>query len=180
MKITVLTGSPHRSGTTALLADEFIRGAREAGHDVFRFDAAFEDVSPCIACNKCKRGTRRCVCRDAMEKLNPEMESADTVVFVTPLYFFGMSAQLKTVIDRFYATDNTFRDKPRKAILLAACEDSERKTADALVTLFERMTDYFRWERVGMVLALGCETRPDIEQTDYPEQAYSLGKSLKD
>ena len=48
MKVTVITGSPHKKGTSALLADEFIRGAQEAGWDTFRFDAAFEKVSPCL------------------------------------------------------------------------------------------------------------------------------------
>ena len=53
MKITVITGSPHRKGTSALLADEFIRGAKESGHKVFRFDAAFETLHPCLGCGRC-------------------------------------------------------------------------------------------------------------------------------
>ena len=53
MRIVVITGSPHRHGTSALLADRFIQGAQEAGHEVFRFDAAFETVHPCLACEKC-------------------------------------------------------------------------------------------------------------------------------
>jgi len=51
MKITVITGSPHKRGTSSLLADEFIRGAEISGHKVFRFDSAFEDVKPCLGCN---------------------------------------------------------------------------------------------------------------------------------
>lgn len=58
MKIVVITGSPHKKGTSALLADEFIRGAKEAGHEVSRFDAAFENVHPCIGCNKCEYGKK--------------------------------------------------------------------------------------------------------------------------
>lgn len=65
MKIVVLTGSPHKNGTSALLADRWIQGAREAGHEVFRFDAAFETVHPCIGCDACGCGTHPCVFRTA-------------------------------------------------------------------------------------------------------------------
>ena len=61
IEILVITGSPHKKGTSALLTDEFIRGAKEAGHEVNRFDAAFEDVHPCIGCGKCIYGKNPCV-----------------------------------------------------------------------------------------------------------------------
>ena len=58
MKVLVITGSPHKNGTTAALAEQFIAGAKAAGHEVTRFDAAFKQVHPCIACEKCHT---RCV-----------------------------------------------------------------------------------------------------------------------
>ncbi len=58
MKIFVLAGSPHRNGTSALLADRLTAGMRDAGHEVFRFDAAFGRVQPCIGCDKCECGSR--------------------------------------------------------------------------------------------------------------------------
>lgn len=76
MKITVITGSPHRKGTSALLADEFIRGARESGHEVFRFDAAFETLHPCLGCDRCG-STGRCVHQDSMETLIPHLKEAN-------------------------------------------------------------------------------------------------------
>ena len=118
MKITVITGSPHRRGTSALLADEFIRGAGEAGHEVFRFDAAFEKVGPCLGCDKCRDGGA-CIQKDSMEKLNPVLLESDLVVFVTPLYYFGISAQLKAVIDRFYAENDRLQKSKKKAVLMA-------------------------------------------------------------
>ena len=48
MKVLVITGSPHKNGTTAALAEQFIAGAKAAGHEVTRFDAAFKQVHPCI------------------------------------------------------------------------------------------------------------------------------------
>ncbi len=61
MKIVVITGSPNRNGASALLAEKFIKGATEAGHEIFRFDAVFKKVHPCIGCLKCNRGDNDCV-----------------------------------------------------------------------------------------------------------------------
>lgn len=102
MKILVLTGSPRKGGNSNTLADNFIRGAEEAGHQVFRFDAAFKEVHPCIGCNKCGMNGP-CIFKDDFEFVRQHIVDADMVVFATPMYYFGISAQLKAVIDRFYA-----------------------------------------------------------------------------
>ena len=123
MKLVVLTGSPHRMGSTSLLADHFVKGAEAAGHEVFRFDAAFEEVHPCIACDKCQQGRNACIFADGMAKLNPHLLEADAVAFASPLYYYGLNAQLKAVIDRFYGNDTALRKYPKKAILLMAAAD---------------------------------------------------------
>lgn len=74
MRIVVITGSPHKRGTSALLADEFIRGAEEAGHRVYRFDTAFECVHPCIGCETCECGKKPCVFKDGMMPLYDELK----------------------------------------------------------------------------------------------------------
>jgi len=53
MKIVVLTGSPHKDGTSAFMAENFMKGTVEAGHEVFRFDTAFKKIHPCIGCDNC-------------------------------------------------------------------------------------------------------------------------------
>ncbi len=67
MKIVVVTGSPHKAGTSALLADKFIEGAQSKGHEVFRFNAAFEDIHPCRGCDACGMNGP-CVQKDAIEE----------------------------------------------------------------------------------------------------------------
>ncbi len=180
MKITVLTGSPHQAGATALLADKFIQGAEEAGHQVYRFDAAEKGVSPCIACDCCGQGCEPCVMDDDMEELNPHLLEADLVAFVTPLYYSGMSAQLKTVVDRFYGIDNRLCGSGKKTVLLAACADGAENgwAMDELAAHYKGFTGYLQWENLGMVLATGCGSRGDAEASPFPEQAYQLGKSL--
>ena len=178
MKITVITGSPRKKGTTSALAEEFERGAKEAGHDVFRFDAAFEKLSPCRACDYCHENDGQCVQKDSMEKLNPELIAADYIVFITPLYYFGMSAQLKTAIDRFYAKNDKIKGSGKKTILLAAAEDTDIVAMKALVEHYKAILDYLELSDAGVILAIGCADRNDIEKTDYPVQAYNMGKGI--
>jgi multimeric flavodoxin WrbA len=177
MKITVITSSPRKKGTSALLADEFMRGAREAGHNVFRFDGAFEKVSPCRACDHCRK-TGLCAQKDSMEKLNPHVLEADVLVFVTPLYYYGMSAQLKTVIDRFYANDSRLNGSGKRAVLLATSAGSEDWAMQALVSHYETILKYEQWANAGMILAVGCSERSDIEHSAFPNQAYLMGKEI--
>ena len=92
MKIVMMTGSAHRHGTTATLADRFQQGALDAGHEVYRFDAAFQDVHPCIGCDKCHRTGTCTFAADDMKLLNPHLLAADAVVFVSPIYYFTINA----------------------------------------------------------------------------------------
>lgn len=101
MKILILDGSPHPNGTTSLLRKAFAEGALSAGHTVDTFHTAKEDLHPCLGCNHCRNTGDGCVYKDGMENLNPLLLMADCVVFSTPLYYFGMSAQIKMAIDRF-------------------------------------------------------------------------------
>ena len=82
MKIVVLTGSPRRGGNSAYLAEQFIKGAHESGHDIYRYDCAFRQVEPCRACNRCGMDGP-CVIKDDFDELRPRLVEADMVVFAT-------------------------------------------------------------------------------------------------
>ena len=99
MKIAVITSSPHKNGSSNLLASEFIRGAEEKGHSVTLFDAGHSEIKSCIGCDKCGMNGE-CVFKDDFEFVRNNIVDADVVVFTTPMYYFGISAQIKTVIDR--------------------------------------------------------------------------------
>jgi multimeric flavodoxin WrbA len=177
MKITVITGSPQKKGTTALLADKFIEGATEAGHDVYRFDAAFEEVKPCLSCGYCATHEGECVYKDSMSKLNGKLFESDMVVFVTPIYYYTMSAQLKAVIDRFHA-NNAKLSGNKKAMLFSAAYGGDDETMEGLQKTYKAILRYLNWEDAGMLLAKGCPAREVIETTDYPQNAYEMGKAL--
>lgn len=176
MRIVVLTGSPHKAGTSALLADKFIEGAQAAGHQVYRFNSAFEDTHPCLGCDFCGMNGP-CVHKDAIEQnLMAQLVEADLIVLITPLYYYGMSAQIKTVIDRFYA--RTGRLHRKKSIIMATAYNSSDWTMDSLLAHYEALVRYMEWEDVGRVMAIGCGSRPVIERTNFPDQAYQLGLNL--
>ncbi len=110
MKILVLEGSPHKKGSSNTLAEQFIKGAEEVGHNVKVLDVAHMNIHPCQGCDACGiRGS--CVQNDDMQIVEQKMRSADMVAFVSPIYYFGMSAQLKLVIDRFYSFNSSISGK---------------------------------------------------------------------
>ena len=92
MKIAVLMGSPNRKGSTSMLVDSFVNGATEAGHDCEVVDVCHADISPCTGCVACGY-EGPCVQHDDVEEVRAKLLSAGMVVFATPLYYYGMSAQ---------------------------------------------------------------------------------------
>ncbi|MGL5513838.1 MAG: flavodoxin family protein, partial [Sporomusa sp.] len=115
--------------------------------------------------------------QDSMEKLNPELLASNLVAFVTPLYYYWMSAQMKTVIDRFYANNSRWHVS-KKAILMATAHDSDDWTFNSLNEHYKTLLRYMGWENAGVVLASECSTRSIIERTDFPNQAYQLGLNV--
>ena len=176
MKILVLTGSPRKGGNSATLADNFIKGAEEAGHMVVRFDAAFKNVHPCIGCNKCGMDGP-CIFDDDFEFVRNHIIEADAVVFVTPMYYFGISTQLKAVIDRFYAINGKIH-RPKKAALLMTYANTAASEAEPIKKHYEVLLKYLGWQDAGQVIASGVWPVGAVEHTEYPQKAYELGKNM--
>ena len=177
MKIVMITGSAHRYGTTATLADRFQQGALDAGHEVCRFDAAFQDVHPCIGCDKCLRTGECTFAADDMKLLNPHLLAAEAVVFVSPIYYFAINAQVKTVIDRFYANNDALMGG-KKALLITAMADEAMDSALAGNEMFRQMTGYLGWENAGVLNVRNASTAEDLTKEDL-DRAYTLGRELR-
>ena len=119
-KIIVLNGSPRRGGNTAALVDRFLQGAKEAGHQVTRFDLRDMEIHPCLGCyGGGKDLNSPCVQKDAMDEIYPVYREADVVIFASPMYFWTISGQLKCALDRLFATAEGYPDYrvpwPRRA-----------------------------------------------------------------
>ena len=178
MKITVITGSARKNGTSNYMADEFIRGAQESGHEVFRFDSARADVKNCLGCNACGMGTKPCIHKDDFVELREHLLNSDVVVFVTPMYYFGMSSTLKKVIDRFYSIDPQLKEKTNKGILISVQHAPVDAVKEPINAHYQAILSWLNMENIGIINAIGIESVEHMKQTPYPKQAYELGKNL--
>jgi multimeric flavodoxin WrbA len=178
MKITVITGSPRKNGTSNYLADEFIKGAEENGHEVYRFDSAHADVKNCISCNACCMGSKPCIYKDDFVELREHLLNSDVIVFVTPMYYFGMSSTLKKVIDRFYSIDPQLKSKQNKAVLISVQHSPVSVVKEPLTQHYQAILSWLNMENAGIINAIGIENVEQLKTTPYPTQAYELGKSL--
>ena len=178
MKIVVINSSPHSESqsTSRFLSQKFIEGAKSAGHEIFVFDAANEETHPCRGCDSC-RMDGPCIHKDAIEnKLMPQMLEADLLVLVTPLYYFGMSAQLKTIVDRFYSRTTKLNGK--KSIMMATAWNTADWTMEALKNHYETLVRYMSWQDVGQIWAVGCGYRSAVEDSKFADEAYKIGANL--
>lgn len=160
-----------------MLAHEFICGAREKGHIVSVLDVADMKIGYCLGCDECKE-KGACAQKDDNAAVKEALLSADAVVFVTPLYYFGFSAQLKTAIDRFHGYGQELKKKGMKAILITAAADKDEDTVAAFKAHYEKICSYLHFERAGEVIGLGCATPAMTRNTEYMKEAYELGNSL--
>ena len=92
MKILLISGSPHKAGTTSVLIKAFSKGAESAGHEVYHFNAGEKEAHPCIACERCHSAVSACVFRDAFDEMRDMLIEADAVVFASPIYYYGLTA----------------------------------------------------------------------------------------
>lgn len=178
MNIVVITSSPHprEESTSIYLAERFLKGAQAAGHEVFTFDAANSETHPCRGCDQCHMDGP-CIFQDDIEKtLMPKMLAADLLVLTTPLYYFGMSAQLKTIVDRFYSRTGKLHGK--KSILIATAYNSADWTMSALTDHYDTLVRYMEWQDVGKVLGIGCGSRALVERSQFGDMAEKMGQEL--
>ena len=178
MKIILLEGSPNRHGSSNMLAEHFKRGAEETGHSVEIIDTAHADIHPCTGCIHCGY-EGPCVQKDDVENIRKKILDADMLVFVTPLYYYGMSAQLKTMIDRFCAFNSSIQSKHMKSALLTAAWNSDDWTFEALEAHYKTLVRYLNLADMGMILGTGCGAPSMTQQSMFPRQAYQLGNQLK-
>lgn len=179
MKVLVLTGSPHANGTTALLTEEFCEGAIESGHEIIRFDTAKLKIHPCLGCNHCRKNEGKCVHEyDDMIEIVLHLLNADVLVLVSPLYYFGVTSQLKRVIDRLYSVNSLLRESPKKLYLIAAGADTDDWAMDGVKSHYKCLCNYLNWQEGGTLLAYGLSTRQDAENSEYKAMARELGRSI--
>ena len=180
-KIVILNGSPRRNGNTSALVKAFTQGAESAGNTVTEF---FLDSMEIHGCRGCFGGhsSQECPCvqKDDMSQIYPAVKESYVVVLATPLYYWNMSGQIRTAIDRLFALEegdgNLLRGHERASALLMAAEGNG---FDDVLLYYNHLVEHLRWKNLGHVLAGGNGDIGDIEGKPEIQKACDLGKSIQ-
>lgn len=178
MKVTVISSSPRIQGNSDILCDEFIRGAKETGAECEKINLSKLNISPCNACYGCAK-TKVCVIKDDMESLLNKLIKSDVIVLSTPVYFYCMSAQLKTMIDRCLPQYTDVENK--KFWLITTAAEPEPSAIEGTVKGLRGFLECLPGsEELGVISGTGAWEKGDILKCPAMQKAYEAGKSLGD
>lgn len=174
-KVLVISASPRRGGNSDILCDEFLRGARDAGHDAEKIFFRDKNVNFCAGCEACYN-SGRCVQKDDMAEILDKMIAAHVLVLATPVYFYAMDGQLKTLIDR---TVPRYRELTGKAYLIATCAEGAHSAVEGTLMDFRNFLRCATGlEEAGTVFGYGAWKKGDVKGNPAMEQAYRAGLSV--
>ncbi len=172
--ILVISSSPRKGGNSDLLCDQFIKGALEAGHKVEKIALREKNIHPCLGCGACE-SSHRCVQKDDMAAVLDRIVEADVIVMATPVYFYTMSAQMKTLIDRTVPRYTEITGK--EFYFIATAADGNKKALERTIDGFRGFTDCLEGvQEKGVLLAPGVWKKGEIEGTAAMEEAYAMGR----
>ena len=129
----------------------------------------------CLGCKYCWSHQGECVQKDDMEQVWTHLKEADIMIFASPIYWFDMTAQLKTVIDRMYAGGSTGFHFHKTALLLDAGADH---VFDAAISQYKAMTSYLKWEDLGIICVPNMEDKGSMKESSKLAEVIQLAKSL--
>ena len=172
--VLILSGSPRRGGNSDILCDEFARGAREAGHTVEKIRISDTAIRYCTGCGSCNT-THTCMIQDDMAGILHKILAADIIVMASPVYFYTIDAQIKTLIDRTVPRYTDIQNKDFYFIVTAA---------DTNVQALERSLECFRGflnclsnvREKGAIRAAGVWKSGEVRHSPAMQQAYEMGK----
>lgn len=173
--VLIIEGSPRIGGNSDILTDQFIKGAEEEGHKTEKVYLRKYNLNYCLGCSACEEGP--CVHDDGMEELIAKMIEADVIVLATPVYFYSMSGQLKTFIDRTVPKYEKITNKDFYLIATAAVNEGF-----ALERTFEALRGYLDClpgaNEKGTVYGVSSWQKGDVKKTVAMDEAYNLGKNI--
>ncbi|UWP59971.1 flavodoxin family protein [Ruminococcus gauvreauii] len=177
MRILVLNGSPRPNGNTVHMIKAFREGAISSGHQVDVIDVCKKKVGGCIACEHCHtEGKGECIQKDDMQEIYELLKKAEMLVLASPIYYHGMSGQLKCVIDRFYAVAYPVKPTGLKKIAMILSSGNEDMYDGALFSFKGDFLDFLGLEDMGVFTAHGEENGSDAKLAELRR----FGESLKD
>lgn len=176
-KVLLISSSPRRGGNSELLCDQFMAGAQEAGNEAEKIVLSEKRIGYCRACNSCRRNGGSCVQTDDAAEIVDKMIAADVIVMATPVYFYSMSAQMKTLIDRTYPKYTQISDKAFCFIVTAA--DNREQSMNRVVGGLRGFTACLpNSTEAGVVYGVGAWAAGDIKASDAMTKAFEMGKQV--
>lgn len=175
--VLLISTSPRKGGNSEMLAEAFAKGAAESGNQVGKINLYDKTIGFCKGCLTCVK-TNRCVIHDDADTIAQKMMKADVLVFATPVYYYEMSGQMKTMLDRanpLYTSDYAFRD----VYLLATAAEAEESAMDGAIHGLQSWIACFPKSRLaGTVFGGGVDRVGAIKGHASLDKAYEMGRTV--
>ena len=170
MNILVLNGSPHINGNTVAMVNAFKEGAESKGHSVEVIQVGTKQIRGCLACEYCHtKGNGKCIQKDDMDQVYSSIDKADMIVIASPVYYFGVSGQMQTVISRLYPYP--IPKVKKYALLLSSMSPG---VYDGIIFQYKGMVDYFGAKDMGIITAYDPENKSPAKLAEVRKLAESL------
>ncbi len=177
MQVLAISSSPRREGNSDVLCNQFLKGAKEAGHQTEKINLENKEIKPCNACGVCQK-EHKCVWSDDMEEILDCMIKADVIILATPVYFYAMCAQMKLLIDRCYSRFEEMINK--KFYFIVTSADPEYKaTEETIAGLRGFLRCLPEAEECGIIYGCGTWDKGDVYKHPAFEKAYETGRNIK-
>jgi multimeric flavodoxin WrbA len=176
--VLVLSSSPRKGGNSDLLCDQFTKGAQESGHRVEKINLRDKEINYCTGCGTCFNAVKNCPQKDDMAEVLEKMISADVILMATPVYFYTMCAQMKTLIDRTCSRYTEINSKEFYFMVTAA--DNSKQAMERTLEGFRAFTSCLNEAKeMGVIYGTGAWNRGDIKRSAALKEAYEMGKTLE-
>lgn len=176
MNILVLNGSPRPKGNTKQMIQAFREGAESVGNQVSVVDVCRKKIGGCLACEYCHtRGHGVCIQKDDMQEVYALLKDTEMLVIASPIYYHGISGQLKCVIDRFYSAAYPVRPPRLKKVAMILSSGDANMYEGAMFSYHGDFLDYLGLEGMGVFTAYGAENGSLAKL----KELRSFGMSLK-
>ncbi|WP_283675596.1 flavodoxin family protein [Butyricicoccus sp. Marseille-Q5471] len=177
-KVVVLSTSIRPNSNSDILADEFARGAKDSGNEVEKVSLVGKELNFCRGCLACQK-TGKCIIQDDAIEIAEKVKNADVVVFATPVYYYAMSGQMKTLIDRMnclFSADYKFRE----AYLIASAADTDKPALDGTIKEVEGWVACFPKVKLkDIIYGVGLEASGEAKnKSKLLKQTYNMGKTV--
>lgn len=176
-KVVIVSSSPRRHGNSDTLAKEFARGAQDNGNSVKIIELRDMNLQFCRGCLYCQSHDG-CVIEDDVNAVLEDVQNADVLVFATPVYYYSVSGQLKTFLDRLnplFTRENNFKE----VYLISTCADEEVSAFDGTVKAVQGWIDCFEGVKLaGEILCPAVTDIGDVKGNEALDRAYKTGKNI--